>query len=86
MDKTKRFLWYQLPAILWLAAIFIQSSIPHLSAPDLGFKWIDKFAHFFIFAVLVLLLIRAFKNQSNVFLRQRRYLLTFLGGVIYGVL
>ncbi|MDZ7333064.1 MAG: VanZ family protein [candidate division KSB1 bacterium] len=65
MSKFKLFLWFQGPAIAWALAIFIQSSISYLNAPDLGFDWQDKFYHALEYAILALLVRRALIYQPN---------------------
>ena len=84
-NKLRKFLLYQLPAILWIAAIFIQSSISKLSTPDLGFKSQDKLAHLVEFAILAFLLRRAFFYNPNAQWREKWYLLTLLIGGFYGI-
>ena len=84
-NKLRKFLKYQLPAILWITAIFIQSSISKLSTPDLGFKSQDKLAHLVEFAILAFLLRRAFFYYPNAKWREKWYLLTLLVGGCYAV-
>ena len=50
----------QLPAILYMVLIFIMSSIPRLSLPDVGLRWEDKFVHLVEYLALSFLLARAF--------------------------
>ena len=53
----------QLPAILYMVLIFIMSSIPRLSLPDVGLRWEDKFVHLVEYMALSFLLARAFYYQ-----------------------
>ena len=85
-NKLRNFLLYQFPAILWILAIFIQSSISSLSTPDLGFKMQDKFAHIIEFSVFEFLLRRAFVYSSGINWRKYWYLLTLIAGSIYAVM
>ena len=85
MKKVKLFLWYQFPAIFWICAIFVQSSIPDLSAPDLGFNLQDKFAHFIEFSILAILLFRATINSKSERTRNRSFYLTIIIGIVYAV-
>lgn len=55
---------YQLPAIGYMVFIFIMSSIPRLSLPDVGVRWEDKIAHLVEYLVLAFLLARAFYYQN----------------------
>jgi len=84
MDFTK-YLLYQLPAILWIVAIFIQSSIPDLSAPDLGFRTQDKFAHVVEFGILAFLLRRFFVFNRKIKWQKKWYLYTLMVGCCYAV-
>jgi VanZ family protein len=79
----KNFLWYQLPAIFWLILIFVLSSIPDLSGPDLKFKLQDKFYHFIFYAVFGVLIGRAFFFQTG-FQQLKNNFLIF--GIIFGSL
>lgn len=85
MTKLKHFCWYQLPAIFWLSAIFIQSSISNLSTPDFGFKLQDKLTHLIEFGILAYLLIRAFMFQNNHFFKTNAIWATFIFASLYAV-
>lgn len=64
-----------------MVIIFIQSSIPDLSPPDMGFKLQDKFAHVIEFAILGVLLLRAFKSGEKIRnIKQVNWLTIFCGG------
>jgi VanZ family protein len=53
-----------LPFIIWAALVFVVSSIPRLSVPDLGMpRWSDKVAHFIEYAVLAFLFYRGEGGQ-----------------------
>lgn len=82
------FLKYNVAGILWAALIFILCSIPGTSLPH--YSWadlisLDKFIHAFIFAVLVLLLLRGCKKQ-NQFAVIAKYAILFsvIASVLYG--
>ena len=85
-NKFIRFLVYQAPAIVLALVIFILSSIPDLPSPKLEIKFHDKIAHFFIYAILGLLISRAFLNQHR-FPRWRKShtLIALILGVLYGI-
>ena len=85
MGKFKHFLWFQFPAIAWLTAIFIQSSMSHLAAPDLGFDMQDKFFHVIEYAILGYLLRRALLFQNNNFIRNNAGWLTIVFGALYAI-
>jgi len=85
MEKFKHFLWFQFPAIAWLTAIFIQSSISNISAPDLGFDFQDKFYHVIEYAILGYLLRRALVYQGNNYLQIHAGWLTILYGSLYAI-
>jgi VanZ family protein len=85
MGKFKHFLWFQVPAIAWAAAIFIQSSLSYINAPDLGFNLQDKLYHAIEYAIFGFLLRRALVFQTNQFIRENAGWLTILIGAIYAV-
>ncbi|MFA6078649.1 MAG: VanZ family protein [Candidatus Omnitrophota bacterium] len=51
------------PVALWLAVIFLLSSIPGSNIPDVGLPNADKVVHFSEFFILGVLLIRAVVNS-----------------------
>lgn len=85
MAKCRHFLWYQFPAIAWAAAIFIQSSLSYLPAPELGFDWQDKIYHAIEYAMLGFLLHRAFFSQKNQFFKRYAGILAWLLGSLYAI-
>jgi len=85
MEKFKHFLWFQLPAIAWAAAIFIQSSISNIAAPDLGFDLQDKLFHAIEYAILGFLLRRALVFQENQLINRNANWLTILIGGTYAI-
>lgn len=82
----KKFMRFQGPAWLWAFLIFVGSSVPGLSAPDIGFHWEDKLAHIIEFAVFGFVLMRAFSNSRHKWLRRQSWLITLLVGTIYAAL
>ena len=85
MEKLKRFLWFQSPAIAWAAAIFIQSSMSNIDTPDLGFDLQDKLLHAIEYAVFGFLIRRALVFQKDKFLQEHANWLTILIGSIYAI-
>ncbi len=83
--KQNHFLYYQLPAIFFMMAIFFQSSLSHFSAPDLGFKLQDKFAHIAEFIVFSFFLRRYFVFNKKIELQKKWYLLTLIIGSLYAI-
>jgi VanZ family protein len=59
------FLRYQAPVLLWMALIFIASSIPSGSFPDGSLFRYDKLIHLVIYGVLGFLMHRALSRQSR---------------------
>ena len=57
-DPQGLFLFYWLPVVLYAILIFIHSSGPSPFQVDL-FSWADKPAHFFVYSILGILLLRA---------------------------
>lgn len=66
-----------IPPILWMAVIFILSSIPGPNLPILPFPGFDKLAHAGEYAVLGLSLALAF---------EKRWVIAFIIGSAYGLL
>jgi VanZ family protein len=80
-----KFVKYQLPACLWAILIFILSSIPRLSVPQLGVVFADKIFHFVVYLILGLLLVRAFLHTGAPGREQRAYLAAAILGVFWGL-
>jgi VanZ family protein len=85
MEKFKHFVWFQLPAIAWAAAIFIQSSLSYIDTPDLGFDLQDKLFHAIEYAILGFLLRRALVFQGNQFVQRNAGWLTILIGGTFAI-
>ncbi len=60
----KSFVRNQLPAIFYMVLIFVMSSIPHVTLPDVGVRWEDKIVHLVEYLALSFLLGRAFYFQK----------------------
>ena len=64
------FFKHNLRALLWALLILILCGIPGKDLPDLSF-WeslsFDKIFHFILFFILVIFMIRGFKNQNTFF-------------------
>lgn len=82
MKNLKSFFRYQLPAIIWAIAIFIQSSIPDLTPPSLGITFQDKIAHAILFGILGFLITRAFDNTT---LKKFAVLLSIIVSLLYAI-
>jgi len=80
----RRFVRYQLPAILWAMLIFGLSSIPGLSTPEIGIKPTDKLAHLVEFGIFGYLITRAFYH-SNFSLRRYSIALGITLGILYAL-
>ncbi|MCI0496093.1 VanZ family protein [candidate division KSB1 bacterium] len=85
MKNFKNFFWFQFPAIAWAIAIFVQSSLSDLPAPDLGFDMQDKVSHAAEYAILGFFLRRALVFQKNNFIHEHANQLTFSIGSLYAV-
>jgi VanZ family protein len=83
-ERTRRFIRYVLPAIVYMAAIFTVSSIPKLYPPSLGITWSDKIYHFIEYAGFSLLLYRALCYWEWSRITVRRLLLVLLLGAVTG--
>lgn len=80
--KTVLLSW--LPLVVYCLAIFIQSSLP---APELylEFRFSDKFAHFFAYAVLGILFFRALHPTGRKAHPLRLMILSVLLSTLYGI-
>src|SRR5687768_7181878 len=81
---------YYLPALLWAVVILILTMMPGKYIPPVNI-WdianIDKLAHLFVFAVLMVFLLYGFKKQPQFNrLPSRMLLIAFLLCVFYGLL
>lgn len=85
--RTRHFIRYQVPAIVWALIIFAASSIPASKLPRIVFKINDKLIHTAIFFVFGLLVYRAleFRMRRSSF-DWRRAVLTVTAVALYGVL
>lgn len=83
----KNVLKYQLPPLLWIALIYVLSSIPKFQESlhvPLGF---DKIIHAVMFFVLCLLVRRAFIHQEYfLLLRDHALLGAAIFSIVYGIL
>ena len=80
--------YYWFPPLIWLALIFLASSQPGPTYPDLGALdfFAKKLAHFLIYAVLYILLFRAFATLRWAGQSARRpHLLPMLIAILYAI-
>ncbi|MBI4770163.1 MAG: VanZ family protein [Chloroflexi bacterium] len=66
MNRSGRFLSHWAPVIGWMALIFVLSSLPNGAVPDYG-AWdlpVKKGAHLTAYAVLSVLLLRAWSGEG----------------------
>lgn len=78
----RSFVSFHAPVIAYALLIFILSSIPTLSPPDLGLDFEDKLAHAVEFGILGFLLWRSFLRLFQT--TRTVYMMTGLCGVVYG--
>lgn len=78
-----------IPALIWLIIIFILSGYPGKNLPKAPFDGVDKVVHLIIYAVLTLLIMIGFQNQSNQLKKRLRFMAffsaaisTFIGGAM----
>ena len=77
---------YYLPALLWLAAIFVSSSIPSVDLPHIGIWNADKLIHFGVYFLLAVVVDRAVRHQTRFPAVKRHHLLfTIVLTVLYGL-
>jgi VanZ family protein len=81
--NLKSYLWYQLPAVLWAAAIFIESTIPGKKIPHLP-PGSDKIIHATLFFIFCWFAHRALKFQNIEWLSRISLFIALVGTAIYG--
>ncbi len=80
------FIKYHLPVVIFVVGLFVLSSIPDLSPPDLGFKPQDKFYHLIFYMVFGFFIKRSFYNMENrKFIQVNASLFTLLFGAFYAL-
>lgn len=84
--QRRGFIYDQLPAILWALLIFVASSIPNITLPDLDFVPSDKAIHLVVYFILCSLVYRALLYQDR-FPRLAKWSIacTVLLSIVYGV-
>lgn len=73
---------YALPTLVWALLIFIMSSIPGRSLPEVDLFSFDKIAHFLVFGVLGYLNVRWFHFLRNTPVPFFRYYVFFSLGIV----
>jgi len=76
--RTRSFLIYHLPALLYAAAIIVLSSIPQFKPPHVGFLPTDKLAHFAEYAIFAYLTFRSVSHLGRRFAGVRAVLVSAL--------
>jgi len=85
--KTHNKIKYHLPIIAYCVLIFILSSIPGNSLPDLKIEISDKMAHFGIYFIMFFLFVYSLKNQNFSSGLKKNYLVfALLFTALYGAL
>ena len=80
------FIYDQLPAILWAVLMFVLSSIPGVTLPDLKFVPSDKAVHVFAYFILCALSYRALLYQDRFPVLARRSLaIAVISSILYGI-
>ena len=83
-SRRPAFIKYWLPVIIYAIIIFSASSIPGRAIPGI-FEYQDTIFHFFEYAVLAVLLSRAFKGTVPGVVRGRRFYLVFVFSLLYAL-
>lgn len=84
LNKSQNFFKYWFPILLYCILIFLQSSHP---SPDIAPHWpfFDKVLHFFAYALLGALFLRAFNTTRMNHLLKLTILLSILLSSLYGI-
>lgn len=83
METKEKFVRYQLPAYLWAAIIFVESSISGQKFPHTPFGS-DKVAHVGIFFIFCWLVYRALKQQTVELVSRMSLFLAVVVTILYG--
>ena len=78
-----------LPAIVWGIFILIMSSLPGDDIPKsfiLNIPFADKFIHFFLYFLLVILILFGFLRKSKNTITISKFLFVFFISLLYGIL
>ena len=76
---------YTFPALLWMALIFVSSSIPSEAFPEVSFWGWAKLIHLFYYCVLCFLVQRALYHQRKFpGLSRHSYLIGIVVATLYG--
>ncbi len=88
--RTFMFIRANLPAIIWALIILVLMLMPGQHVPRVDKYFLpapDKFAHVFVFMLLVFLMIRGFRKQSRFFgLRKRAVQFSIMIAGIYSLI
>jgi len=79
----KKFIWIHGPTLILALLIFILSSIPRLTVPDIGFSLTDKLCHFLEFGIFGFFLQRSFSSINMKV--NYKFIIVFILGSLYGV-
>lgn len=78
---------YQLPPILWMALIFLSSSIPGYDYPSLSWAGWPKLVHVVFYSTLCFLTWRALQHHAKMDWAERHSALTaFAVAIVYGMI
>lgn len=81
-----KFVKYHLPLILYLVFIFVMSSLPGDSIPDVTFEVSDKVVHAAVYFILYFLFQHSLHNQEKYqLIKQNAFLFAFLFTVLYAI-
>ncbi len=80
IDRLRRFLVFQAPALAYAAVIYYMSSLPGSEVPDMPFQFGDKLVHALEFGLFGMLLFRAFRFPDS---HPNPYRMTLAFGILY---
>jgi len=81
-----RFAKYHLPALLYGALIIVVSTIAYLKSPHIKHIPLDKFAHFFEYAIFAFLVHRSFSHLSSKIKPGTALVMSFIFLLIFGII
>ena len=81
----KNFVYYWLPVIIWAGIIFYFSSLPHIPQLIIEIMPETSIWHMIEYAILSILLLRAFINSKNSTFRENAIYLAILIAILYGI-
>lgn len=79
------FILNQLPWMVWMALITVQSSFRGIPIPDMGITFSDKILHFLVFGILGLLMTRGMRSTKIEYFKVRPVITAIILGCLFAL-